>query len=85
MKNALARKDVEAERIPKEVKLKPIDSVHENGKLKSGCSPGQLQQRRTSGEFMQQQSGQIGQGKRRQPLEEVRNSDVRMCTFSLHV
>ena len=85
MKDVLAKKDVEAERIPKEMKIKPIDSVHEKGKLKSGCSPGQLQQMRTSGEFMQQQTGQSGQGKRRQPLEEVRNSDVRMCTFSLHV
>ena len=85
MKDVLAKKDVEVEKTPKEMKIKPIDSVHEKGKLKFGSSPGQLQQRRTSGEFMQQQMVQIGQGKRRQPLEEVRNSDVRMHIFSLHL
>jgi hypothetical protein len=68
LKDVLAKKDIEIERVSKEFKVKPIDTVQEKGKLKSGLSPGQLQQRGSIAEFIPQQ---IAQGKRRQPLEEV--------------
>ena len=67
------KKDLEIERSQKEAKLKQIDNLLERGKLKSVSSPvPPHQQRRISVDVTQQ-----AQGKRRQPLEEVRNSEVR--------
>lgn len=61
LKEALAKKDGDLERIQKESRSKGInDSNHEKPRVKASHSNGSVH----------------GQGNRRQPLEEVRNAEV---------
>ncbi|MCO5600395.1 hypothetical protein L7F22_054507 [Adiantum nelumboides] len=73
LKDVLAKRDAELERFQRESKCKPLDWIQERSRIIAIESPGL----RTSVDAVQ------SQGKRRQPLEEVRNLEVRHSSANI--
>nr|AMS24248.1 kinesin 14-IIb protein [Marsilea vestita] len=80
LRDALSKKDAEIERMQKELKAKPLEAVQEKSRAKTGTPPSVHTQSRKIGVDVTQ-----GQGKRRQPLEEVRNSELRVSPLNVGI